>query len=37
MIWMLDCRDEFQVPTVEDKPQPTPEQIEANEEKWACP
>ncbi len=29
-----DCRDEFRVPEVEEKPRPTPEQIAANKEKW---
>ncbi len=31
---MLECKDEFRVPEVEDKPPPTPEQIAANKEKW---
>ena len=31
---MLDCKDEFRVPEVEDKTPPTPEQIAANKEKW---
>lgn len=31
---MLECKDEFRVPEVEDKPSPTPEQIAANKEKW---
>ncbi len=30
----LDCKDEFRVPEVEDKPRPTPEQIATNKEKW---
>ena len=31
---MLDCKDGFRVPEVEDKTPPTPEQIAANKEKW---
>ncbi len=31
---MLDCKDEFRVPEVEDKTPPTPEQIAANKQKW---
>ena len=31
---MLECKDEFRVPEVEDKPNPTPEQIAANKQKW---
>ncbi len=31
---MLECKDEFRVPEVEDKPPPTPEQIAANKQKW---
>ncbi len=27
---------EFRVPEVEDKPRPTPEQIEANKQKWGA-
>jgi hypothetical protein len=30
---MLDCKDEFRVPEVEDKTPPTPEQIAANKER----
>ncbi len=32
---MLEYKDEFRVPEVEDKPPPSPEQIAANKEKWA--
>ncbi|MCH8801321.1 MAG: aminopeptidase P family N-terminal domain-containing protein [Chloroflexi bacterium] len=32
---MLECKDEFRVPEVEDKPPPTPEQIAANQQKWS--
>ncbi len=31
---MLECKDAFRVPEVEDKPPPTPEQIAANKQKW---
>ncbi len=31
---MLECKDEFRVPEVEDEPPPAPEQIAANKEKW---
>ncbi len=31
---MLACKDDFRVPEVEGKPRPTPEQIEANKQKW---
>ena len=31
---MLECKDEFRVPEVEEKPRPTPEEIEANKQKW---
>ncbi len=31
---MLEYKDEFRVPEVEDMPQPSPEQIAANKEKW---
>ena len=31
---MLECKDEFRVPEVEDKPPPSPEQIAANKVKW---
>ena len=34
---MLECKDEFRVPEVEDKPRPTPEQIAANKQKWGLP
>ena len=30
----LDCKDEFRVPEIEEKPKPTPEQIAANKQKW---
>ncbi len=31
---MLEYKDEFRVPEVEDKPPPSPEQVAANKEKW---
>ncbi len=31
---MLECKDEFRVPEVEDQPPPTPERIAANQQKW---
>ncbi len=31
---MLDAKDDFSVPDVEEKPKPTPEQIEENKQKW---
>ena len=31
---MLECKDEFRVPEVEDKLPPSPEQIAANKVKW---
>jgi hypothetical protein len=34
---MLECKDEFRVPEVEDKPKPTPDEIEANKAKWGFP
>jgi len=30
----VDAKDEFSVPEVEEKEKPSPEQIEANKEKW---
>ncbi len=34
---ILECKDEFRVPEVEDKPKPSPEEIEANRQKWGYP
>ena len=31
---ILDAKDDFSVPDVEEKPKPTPEQIEENKQKW---
>ncbi len=31
---ILEFKDDFQVPEVEDKPAPTPEQVAKNKEKW---
>jgi len=31
---ILECKDDFQVPDVMEKPKPTPEQVKANKEKW---
>jgi hypothetical protein len=31
---MLEYKDGFRVPEVEDKPQPSSEQIAANKQKW---
>ena len=31
---LVDGKDDFQVPEVEEKPKPTPEQIEENKAKW---
>jgi ferredoxin len=31
---ILEHKDEFSVPEVEEKPKPTPEQIEKNKAKW---
>ena len=30
----VDAKDDFSVPEVEEKDKPTPEQIEANKQKW---
>ena len=30
----VDGKDDFQVPEVEEKPKPSPEDIEKNKEKW---
>ncbi len=32
---MLDDKDHFVVPEVEEKPKPTTEQVEANKQKWS--
>ncbi len=31
---IIDFKDQFSVPDVEEKDKPTPEQVEANKEKW---
>ena len=31
---ILEIKEEFSVPEVEEKPKPTPEEIEKNKEKW---
>ena len=33
---MLDAKDAFSVPEVEEKEKPSPEQIEENKAKWGC-
>jgi len=33
-VFQPDTKDDFSVPEVEEKDKPTPEQIEANKEKW---
>jgi ferredoxin len=32
---IIDAKSEFEVPTVAEKPKPTPEQIAANKQKWS--
>jgi ferredoxin len=34
---IVDAKDDFEVPEVEEKEKPTPEQIQANKEKWNYP
>jgi ferredoxin len=31
---ILESRDQFSVPEIEEKPKPTPEQVEENKRKW---
>lgn len=31
---IMDFKDEFEVPEVEEKPKPSPEDVKANKEKW---
>jgi hypothetical protein len=31
---LLDQKDSFQVPEVEERPKPSPEQVEENKQKW---
>jgi ferredoxin len=33
---MLDCKDEFRVPEVKEKPTPTPAEVEENKRGWAA-